>query len=413
MNHIIEQDQAVQNLQSALSSGRVHHAWIFRGPQGVGKFTFALATAKILLCPHAAPDLTGQIAACDTCKSCSMFASSEGPETHPDLHIIRKEMAATSAFADLRKKKQTNIPVNLLRELMVGGMVEGKFVAPVIAQSTNLDHGKVFIIDEAELLDGSSQNALLKSLEEPPANTWIFLITSADHRLLPTIRSRCQTVAFSPLSAESVSSYVERYTAAVIAECESEIAALTDRDDLNKTEKAALEKLQAVRAGLDLSDKQIERIMRFARGSFGRAQLAIDYRLDHWQASLEPMLKSLLQGQPTEPIGKTLATLVDDFAAEWVARHANASKESANKAGIRHMLGLLGENCRQAMQYHAQHADPNDPDTAESRMWPWLRGVELLQEAERHMNSNVNVALLLDNLAVQWANTVAPIGNRR
>src|SRR5204863_4320065 len=98
--------------------------------------------------------------------------------THPDFHIIHKELAAYSDNRELREKKQINIPIDLLRERLLGGTSGSSHHEAPAYRTAALGHGKVFIIDEAELLDPTAQNAMLKTLEEPPAQTWIFLITS-------------------------------------------------------------------------------------------------------------------------------------------------------------------------------------------------------------------------------------------
>ena len=99
-----------------------------------------------------------------------------------------------------------NSPVDVLRQHMIGGWTKDPprfheapaYLTPLSAPA------KTFIIDEAELIDTVGQNALLKTLEEPPRRTYIFLVTSRPERLLPTIRSRCQHVRFVPLDHASM-----------------------------------------------------------------------------------------------------------------------------------------------------------------------------------------------------------------
>src|SRR5687767_12885857 len=98
----------------------MHHAWIFHGPEGVGKFTTAVEVARVLLC-HESRDTE----ACGQCESCRLFASRPSiyEAAHPDLHLIYKELARDSDFRDLRERKQLNIPLALVRERVVGGWV--------------------------------------------------------------------------------------------------------------------------------------------------------------------------------------------------------------------------------------------------------------------------------------------------
>lgn len=336
--------------------GKVHHAWIFHGPDGVGKKRVAYRAAQALLCHQA----LNQSEPCGTCDSCRLLAQPNA--VHPDFHIIYKELAADSEFAKLRSRKQMNIPIDLLRETMVGGFVDNKYIEPVVARKPMLNHGKAFIVDDAELLDAVGQNALLKLLEEPPPDTYIFLVTSHEDELLPTIRSRCQRVAFGPLTDPQVSDWV------------------------------------ANRSGSPADPW----LVRFARGSLGRAVLALEYNLGQWAQTLESNASQLVAGKPDTQFGATMAGLVDAFAESWVKNNKGASKEAANKAGVRHMLGLIGEVCRRNLRTSAT------PQAAA----PWLTGIDLLQEAEWNLDSNVALALLLDNMAIQWSamNSPHPVG---
>ncbi len=357
MDRIIGQDNALTTLRQALASGRVHHAWVFHGPAGVGKATAAKAFAKVLLCPAAQADLSGEMSACGGCESCSLIEAEDA--AHPDLHVITKELALFSDDAQTRQRKLMTIPLPVLRE---------NLVEPV-ARKPQLNHGKVFIIDEAELLDLNGQNTLLKTLEEPPANTYLVMVTSQDDRLLPTIRSRCQRVAFNELPNDVIEQW------------------LTKRDDVAADRRGWL--------------------VRFARGSLGRAQLAIDYELDGWLRQVEPTVDAIGQGRPADDLGTTLAELADGFAKAWVDSHKNASKDAANKRAVRLLLGMLGQLCRERIDAATPALDPQDPIAGEAALSPWLRGIELIQQADRQLASNVAVALLLDNLAVQWGASAA------
>ena len=361
MEQILGHENAKNILRSALRSGRVHHAWIFHGPQGVGKRTLAASVARVLLCHDASAGAQGQM--CGRCASCRL-----DDDSHPDLHLIHKELAAVSDFRHLRERKQMNIPVDLLRERMIGGRVGETYIEPAVGLRPMLNHGKVFLVDEADLLDATGQNALLKTLEEPPPGTYLFLITSHEERLLPTIRSRCQRIGFSSLEDEMVGSWLGVQPSA-----------------------------QAISA------QQRAWVVQFARGSIGRAALSLEYRLDTWAQTVGPMIDRVAAGRPDVEMGTAMAGLVDGFAEAWVKQHKGASKEAANKAGARHMLGLVAEFCRLRLADVAAQADPGDLPGAEDAARPWLVGIELVQEAERNLESNVHLGLLLDNLAIQWS----------
>jgi hypothetical protein len=355
MSAILGQAQAIETLTAGLRSGRLHHAWIFSGPKGVGKFTTALELAKVLLDPHAPAD--GEPAP----DSDTVRRMNEG--THPDLHVIRKELALYSDDTQLHKRKLMNIPVDVLREHLIGGEVGGKYHEPKVGKTPGLGHAKVFIIDEAELIDATGQNALLKTLEEPPRRTYIFLITSRPESLLPTIRSRCQPAQFLPLDAEAMDAWFER-------------------------------------SGLDLGRQERSWIERSCHGAPGLARLAAEYGFHRWQVTLDPMLQELEQGRFPVEMGQALAQLVEAFAVSWVKGHPNASKDAANKDGARHVLAILSvhASCRLAERVEAGRA----PE-------PWPKVIDLISDAEGQLYRNVNLKLVLENLVVQWAQVPAGI----
>ncbi|UCD75498.1 MAG: AAA family ATPase [Phycisphaerales bacterium] len=358
MQEILGQPQALKSLRAALDSGRVHHAWIFSGPRGVGKFTTALALAKILLDPDAGPNLAGEFESDPDSRTARLIDTG----THPDLHVIHKELALYSDNPQLRTRKLLNIPLDLLRERMLGGKTGDDRQHEATAYRTAaLGHGKVFIIDEAELLDQYSQNSLLKTLEEPPAETYIFLITSRPERLFATILSRCQHVRFGPLEEDALHEWFER-------------------------------------ANLEVGERERAWIEDYCAGSPGLALLAAEYGFHHWWETLEPMLAELECGRFPDAMGETLAKLVDDFAQRWVKNHVNASKDAANKDGLGNLLALLATHARRSL--HESCGGNGDADY-------WLQVIDLIRHAEQQADANVNLKQLLENLAVQWTH-VAP-----
>ncbi len=353
MHRILGQPKAIGALTAARRSGRVHHAWIFSGPKGVGKFTTAVRFAGQLLDPDfelPSEDDTRTNQETETSRLIHAGA-------HPDLHIVRKELALHSDNPKLRDRKLLNIPLDLLREHIIGGRTsDGRFHEAPAYRTATLGHGKVFIIDEAELLGPEAQNALLKTLEEPPARTYIILVTCQPQRLFATIRSRCQHVAFSPLDSTAMNEWLDG-------------------------------------AGLDVDEQQRTWIEQYSEGSPGMAQLAAQYGFHQWQVALVPMLADLADGHYPAQMGQTLAELVDSFASAWVDQHENASKDAANKDGAKHLLAMLAAHARRQLAQNAEHGD--DPEY-------WLHVIDLLREAEWQLESHVNMKVLLENLVVQW-----------
>ncbi len=158
----------------AIQAGRVHHALCLTGPGGVGKALAARHLGRAFLCPNR----TSQ-GACGTCRSCRRVLLG----SHPDWQELHP--AGGSA--------RGTISVDQVRE-----MSERVWLKPGEGQ------GRVVLIEEAHLLGEVGQNALLKTLEEPPPSTLFLLVTPRAAELLPTVLSRCQILRFSPLSEEEV-----------------------------------------------------------------------------------------------------------------------------------------------------------------------------------------------------------------
>jgi DNA polymerase-3 subunit delta' len=160
------------------------HALLLRGRAGTGKHDFAVDLARSLLCSKPL-----QTRACGACPSCVWFA--EGG--HPDFRLISPEDADESEDAPKKKAtKRSQISVTQIRQL----------IDYLSLSSHQVNSRRIILISPAETLNLASANALLKMLEEPPANTLFLLVTSQPQRLLPTILSRCQAIDM-PLPARS------------------------------------------------------------------------------------------------------------------------------------------------------------------------------------------------------------------
>lgn len=175
-SQVVGQDEAVTAFVKAFQSGRLHHAWILSGPQGVGKATFAYQAARFLLSPERGEgffvDPTGLASRQVTALS------------HPDLHVLRRQ-------AENEKKPIPNdISVDRARDAI------GFF-----SSTAGAGGYRVLIVDSADHLNRSSANALLKAIEEPPKQAVIFIVAHMIGRLLPTIRSRCRVLPFRPLDS--------------------------------------------------------------------------------------------------------------------------------------------------------------------------------------------------------------------
>ncbi|MBN2589941.1 MAG: hypothetical protein JXA96_08755 [Sedimentisphaerales bacterium] len=182
------QDNAINILQRAFKSDRASHAYIFAGPEGVGKFLTASQWAKLLLCNEPVIE-AGFSQACDTCQSCKIFELG----THPDFIHIYKELRE---FTENGKGKAAplDMPVDVIRE-----MLNAK-----VSVRPNLSKRKVFVVSETEKMNASSQNCMLKVLEEPPTYCCIILLCTRLEKLLPTTKSRAHIIRFGPVKQEII-----------------------------------------------------------------------------------------------------------------------------------------------------------------------------------------------------------------
>ncbi|MHC5118713.1 MAG: DNA polymerase III subunit [Planctomycetota bacterium] len=205
LKEIFCQDKAIGSLQRAYAAGRMAHAYIFAGDDGVGKFTTASGWAKMLLCENkrALSDDPAFVDSCGTCHSCKMFDAA----SHPDFRPLCKELVRFTKDGK-NKKTPVKFPIDVIREFLIDKVsnrpTAGDFV--------------VYSIDEFEKVSSAAQNALLKVLEEPPAYCVIILLCSRLDDLLPTTLSRCQLVRFGPVQESRI---VERLTVEGVGETEA------------------------------------------------------------------------------------------------------------------------------------------------------------------------------------------------
>ena len=191
LKEILCQDRAISLLQRAFAEGRAAHAYIFAGSEGVGKFVTAREWGRLLLCrsPVFGDGCGDSVDSCGVCESCGAVES----DSHPDFNIVYKELIEFTRDGK-GKKPPVDLPIDVIRE----------FVVEKVSIRPALSARKVFIVSEAEKLNASSQNCLLKVLEEPPEYCCIILLCTRMERLLSTTRSRCQIIRFGPVAEEVI-----------------------------------------------------------------------------------------------------------------------------------------------------------------------------------------------------------------
>jgi DNA polymerase-3 subunit delta' len=197
-------DDAIAAFRDALDDGRLHHAWLISGPEGVGKASFAAKAALRVLAAGQGPvDLPGLDVPADHPAARLMAAGS-----HPDLMRLERLPRESSSTGDLAR----SITVDQVRGL-----------SRLFATTASMSPWRVVIIDAIDDLERGGANALLKNLEEPPANSVFLLVSHAPERLLPTIRSRCRILRLGKLDNDAMASALH---AAAPEASEGEIAEL-------------------------------------------------------------------------------------------------------------------------------------------------------------------------------------------
>ena len=177
-SEIVGHEQIKQHMQAAIRDKKPFHAYLFQGEEGVGKEALARTFAAGLQCQSESADKP-----CKECVSCRQMESGN----QPDVIWVTREKAS--------------LGVDEIREQLCNTMDIKPFSSPY----------KIYLVPEAEKMTEAAQNALLKTIEEPPEYGIVILMTSNISALLPTIQSRCLTMEFRPLSTAVVESYVKEH----------------------------------------------------------------------------------------------------------------------------------------------------------------------------------------------------------
>ena len=203
---IVGQPRATEGLTRSLSSGRLCPSLVFHGPTGVGKLATAVALCRVLLCGSGAERPCGQ------CRACRRI--DERALLHPDVRVVFPEKLSEfekgeaapegTAATDLQEAQAEAVRNPVWSVLM-----------DRIRQSIAFLHRRpsegpraILVVDQAHRMPAEAANALLKTLEEPPAHAALVLVTSSYHALIPTIRSRCQAVPFQLVPRSAIADHL-------------------------------------------------------------------------------------------------------------------------------------------------------------------------------------------------------------
>lgn len=214
---IVGHEQIIEHLKTAIEMGKVSHAYILNGPDLSGKMMIAEAFARALLCEKQDPD------GCGECRSCRQ----SDDRNNPDIIYVKHDKTNTISVDDIRTQLNNDI---------------------VIKPYSN--QYKIYIVDEAEKMNQQAQNALLKTIEEPPAYAVIMLLTTNADSFLQTIRSRCITLNLKSVKNDVIKSYlmtekkIPDYQADVCAAFAQGVVGkaikLASSDDFNELKESAL-----------------------------------------------------------------------------------------------------------------------------------------------------------------------------
>ncbi len=375
LQDVVGQDEAIERLQRAMHADRLPHAFLFAGPAGVGRRTTTVAFAKTLLCskpvrkPAAKTDKKPPFRqACGQCEDCRMMAV----EAHPDFHLVYKELARYHDDANVRARVMQEVSIAVIRSFLI---------APA-GRAASRGRGKVFVVLEAELMSIAAQNALLKTLEEPPDGVTIILICQNGEQLLPTTLSRCWMVRFGPLPEKFVTG-------------------------------------RLLEAGVDEGEASFW--AAFTEGSLGRALRLTRQGMYEVKRNVIERLAKLTPAGDAE-LAEHIAKVTDRLAAQAVAAAgketgAELSKMLATRRVVGNMLELIAGAFRDALslatgaERSLTNADQHKAIEALANRFEPLKLTEILEALNRYEQllwRNVNPKILWDNVVITCA-SAAPL----
>ena len=367
------QDRAIIQLQRARQARRVPHSYIFHGPEGVGKGLLARQWAKLLLCSQPVRDtLAGGGAdcgpggsqsysgyeidnCCDSCQDCHLAEAG----THPDMHRISRRLSRHTKAG--RTSQLIALPIDVVREYVI----EPAGVFP------SRGRARVFIIEEAHAMSRSAQNSLLKTLEEPPENTFLLLITSKPDMLLPTTHSRCQAIRFSTLPGSFI------------------------REKLKQA---------------NIEGNQSDYWSDFCDGRLGEALTLAKMNLYGMKCDLIRMLAELNYGSVLL-MAKWMIEQAKEFGRNF-SKENEESESSAVRRGQLCLLHMIIHAFRQALRMSVQTDTPKTdiPDQGEilrkiaEQYGPVGSGkaIRATYQAENKVHANVNGSLIFESLLLNY-----------
>lgn len=342
-NDLVGHQRQKEWFDLAVQRGRLANTFLFLGPDGVGKRAFARLLAKSLLC-HRSP--SGHLQPCGTCEDCAQVNAM----THPDLIEVTKP------------EDKSNIPL----ELIIGpddarrtsGLIHDIGLKPYSGKR------KIAILDDADALATEGANALLKTLEEPPPDSLLILMSVSLQKQLPTIRSRCQIIRFQPLSDEQLAQLI-------------------------------------VQQGIAPSLEQALEIARQCDGGLGMARTLSDESLSKFRSHLLEVLAN--EQLDFFSLAKTVGEVTDAAGKESIVRRPRIKLMMKMAADFYRELALQlqgsGASSDAALQHAVSQRMQRWQGGVPAAMDCWSRCLEAIAQVDRNANQNALLEAWSANLA--------------
>jgi DNA polymerase-3 subunit gamma/tau len=345
-DEVVGQQAVTQTLRNALTSGRIHQAFVFAGPRGVGKTTTARLLARALNCyqgPTANP--------CGECDACREIAQGR------DMDVLEIDAA-------------THTGIDNVREVIISGLA----ITPV------RDRYKVFIIDEVHQLSVPSFNALLKSVEEPPPHVVFIMATTSGDKIPDTILSRAQVFEFRPIGVSAIAAQLRTIADAEHLIVPDEALALVARaaDGSMRDAQSALDQVIAF-AGTTITTEDVSTVL----GIVGRDLL---FDMVTGVADENPVTAFTLAGRAVESgydlrlVCRELASLARALLLVSVDPSCAADPEIASESDRERLVALAARFSREDL----------------------LRGFDLLSGADKEIKDTAQPRYYLELLLLRW-----------
>lgn len=326
------QPQASGILSRALESERVANAYLFYGPESVGKKMAGYELAKALNCETSGPKTS-----CDQCSSCRRIEQG----LHPDVFFLEPDATASV--------REPWIKIEAIRDLQ-----------KKLAFMPYEGRTKVVLIDAAERINPQAANAFLKTLEEPPSETVLVLITSNPQQLLPTVASRCQGIRFQPLSEFTLEGIL---------------------NELSRENEEILK------------DEIPQRVSRAG----GSVQNALDFDLEEWDQMRRSLIQLLLH------LSLDRVDILFSFARTWAkAESSQIIRMLKEMSGMLRDVTLLQTQCSPEILFNRDLSSDMAAMVGKQSQQALAKMQETIHNTRLALKGNANVQLTLETMLIDF-----------